>query len=48
MSWPKNENPDELCRCPCHLEGLECHSCYVVKCGMLRLEEEIKKAVHSK
>ncbi len=41
----KDENPDELCSCPCHKEDLECHSCYVVGCRTLRFEYELKKAV---
>jgi len=45
--WPRTEQPEELCRCPCHKEGLECHSCYVAKCGVLRLEAEIRRAVNS-
>jgi len=47
MSWPKTRENDDLCQCPCHKEGLECHSCYVVSCPVVRLEAEIKKAVNS-
>jgi hypothetical protein len=40
-------NSDDLCLCPCHLEGLECHSCYVVNCQTIRLQAEIKRLVSS-
>lgn len=47
MSWQDNKQSDDLCMCPCHKEGLECHACYVVECGVVRLEAEIRRVVHS-
>jgi len=43
MSRIESREPEDLCQCPCHLEGLECHSCYVVGCRTLRFEAELRK-----
>jgi len=48
MSRIESKEPEDLCLCPCHLEGLECHSCYEVSCKTLRFEAELKKVTASR
>ncbi len=48
MSQPRTVETSELCQCPCHQEGLECHSCYAVSCRTILFDAELKRITASK